>query len=237
MGEINIMIYKIVFQIVSPIITTSDICLDSIFYAVSPAGHNKDIYINRFTSAQSIGVLPIPIDCAKIGGRFIYLCSTFDFGSDAKLITDNATKRRDDKDYLYYHQKQTPRTGVDKDRMLKLYGVSTNAVSALLSTTNRAALERYVKRIKNIGGMRKQGYGEVASYQIIEMPAMEWQSCIVDDKGIALRNIPACFVRNKCTSIKACFPPYWLPDAAELCAAAGEAAELRDDVFLSPFKR
>lgn len=229
------MIFELKFIMDSPIITNSEINIDSLFCCISPAAHNKDNFINRQTKSEELKALPIPIDCAKLGGRFIYCSSSADYDG-AKTICENATKRRDQIDVSYYHTILTPRTGIDKDCMLKLYGVSCFSVSFLLSSAYPNEVDRYARRLKHIGGMRKQGYGHIKSYELIERSDLEWRDCIVQD-GRAVRNIPQSFLINEGKSRLRCSPPYWMKDGIEKCAGVGDPAELRDDIYLSPFRK
>lgn len=229
------MILELKFYIDTPIITGSEINIDSLFCGISPANHNKGYFVDRRTKSEELNALPIPIDCAKLGGRYIYCSTSADFG-DAKLICENATKRRDQVDALYYHSILTPRTGIDKDCMLKLYGLSCSSVSFLISSAYPNEVDRYARRLKHIGGMRKQGYGRVKYFEIIEASDLDWRDCLVKD-GRAVRNIPQSFLINECKSMLRCSPPYWLKDGVERCAGVGDPAELRDDVYLSPFRK
>lgn len=229
------MILELIFYMGTPIITNSEINIDSLFCGVSPANHNKDHFVNRQTKSGELNALPIPIDCAKLDGRYIYCSSCADF-TDHKMITETATKRRNGEDVLYYHTMLTPRTGIDKDCMLKLYGVSCSSVSFLLSSAYPNEVDRYARRIKNIGGMRKQGYGHVRDFEIIERADLDWKDCIVQN-GRALRNIPQSFLKNDVKSMLRCSPPYWMRDGIEPCAAVGDIAELKEDVYLSCFRK
>lgn len=219
----------------APVIATEDIHLDSILYAVSPAAHNKDIHLTRLTPAYSVPDLPIPIDCIRRNGCYIYCCSTAEFVGGQKIV-DTMTKRKDGYDYMYYHSRKTPKTGIDKDWMVKLYGVCCEEVSFLASSSNYSSLDRYVRRIKSIGGMRKQGYGEVSGYEIKERPELTYQDCVIE-AGRAIRNIPQELLSTQCRSRCRVKPPYWLLDGKQVCAAVGDKATLRDDVVLRKFKR
>lgn len=229
------MVYELVFKMLTPIITTTDIHLDAVFSAVSPAAHNKDYVITRYTSPDLIKQLPIPIDCAKINNKFIFCCSVADF-HNAKMICDTSTKRKDGDDMFFYHKTLTPKKGVEKDSMIKLYGVSCDYVSFLLSSSNKQSVIRYAKRVKNIGSMRKQGYGQVIDFEINELPDKNWKDCLISN-GKAIRNIPSDFLDSPCNTKSRCLTPYWLPDGKELCAVVGNYAILKDDVFLSTYKR
>ena len=228
------MVYKLTFLVATPVITQTDIHLDALFSFISPASHNKDKHINRFTNAADIKQLPLPIDAIKRGKDWVFCCSAADYGG-AKAICDNATKRCDGKDALYYHKNLTPRTGADKDVMLKLYGVVCNSVSFLLSSSNKADVARYARRVRNIGAYGKMGYGEVTGY-ILEEIGGDWQQCVISG-GKAIRNIPAALLDNESRSEDCCRSPYWLPDGKEPCAAVGDFAVLANDVFLSEYKR
>ena len=229
------MIYELIFHVDSPIITSSEINIDSLFCGVSPAAHNKDFTVDRQTKDEMIDTLPIPIDCAKVGGRYIYCSSCADY-SDGVMICEVSTKRKDGEDILYFHKKLTPRSGIEKDCMMKLYGVACSSVKFRLSSSHGAEVERYAKRLKSIGAMRKQGYGHVKSFELIEKPELEWRNCLIEN-GKALRNIPQCFLMNEGAAELRCLPPYWLNDGREKCAAVGDEAELRDDIYLSPFRK
>lgn len=228
------MVYKLTFTVKTPIITQTDIHLDALFSFFSPAAHNKDYHITRFTEAKQIKQLPLPIDAVKRGNTWIFCCSAANY-NDAKLICENATKRHDGADAMYYHKPLTPRAGIDKDVMLKLYGVVCSSVSFLLSSSNRAAVDRYARRVKFIGSMSKQGFGEVTGYNLEEIGG-SWEQCIIDG-GKAIRNIPADLLQNETRSVDCCRTPYWLPDGKEPCAAVGEFALISPEAFLSEFKR
>ncbi len=229
------MVYKLIFYVSTPIITTTDIHLDAVFSAVSPAAHNKEYYISRHTKFSDIKQLPIPIDCIKIDNEFLFCCSVADY-HNANLICDSATKRKDGNDFLFYHRQLTPRKGIEKDSMLKLYGVSCEFVSFLLSSSNKNSVIRYARRIHNIGAMRKQGYGLVNKFEIEEMPNLVWKDCVINNNK-AIRNIPQAFLENECHSFSPCKTPYWLLDGSQKCATVGEFADIKNDVFLSEFKR
>lgn len=229
------MIYEVIFKVKAPIIATSDIHFDSILYAVSPARHNKDNIITRLTSQDQINDLPIPVDCIKIGDRYIYCCSVARY-TNAYQITETSTKRKDGLDYMFYHTAQSPKSGIDKDSMIKLYGVSCEEVHFILSSSNLKELERYCKRIKSIGSMRKQGYGQVSDCVIVTRSDLDWHDCVINN-GQAARNIPKCFLENECKSFDRCKPPYFLLDGKEAAAKVGDKAILKTDVYLSKFRR
>ncbi len=228
------MVYKLTFGVKTPVITQTNIHLDAIFSFVSPAAHNKDKHFTRFSNAKDIKQLPIPIDAVKRGGKWVFCCSAADY-NNAAAICENATKRRDGKDVVYYHKALTPRKGIDKDVMMKLYGVVCESVSFLLSSSNRAAVERYARRVHNIGSMGKMGYGQVSGFTIEEIEG-GWEQCLIRN-GKAVRNIPAGLIENTPHSEECCRSPYWLPDGKELCAAVGDFAVLAQDAFLSEYKR
>lgn len=227
-------VYCINFYVDTPVITNEEIHLDSIFYGICPAAHNKDHVITRQTKSDKLSVLPIPIDCAKNSGGFIYCCTAAEY-VDGKAMHDTITKRRDMHDYMYYHKMQTPRTGIDKDCMITLYGVACSSVRFYASTSSRNELERYCRRVKGIGAMRRLGYGHVTDFDVAEI-GEDWQRCLVRC-GKAERNIPKYMMDNDTADVERCFPPYWLPDGKIQCAKVGEFAELKADVVLSPFRR
>lgn len=229
------MIYEIRLNVSAPVIATEDIHLDGIFYAVSPAAHNKNIHLTRLTHSCDVPDLPIPIDCLYKDGCYIYCCSTAEF-INGQRITDTMTKRKDGIDYMYYHSQKTPKKGIDKDWLIKLYGVCCEQVRFLVSSSNYNALARYVRRIHSIGGLRKQGYGEVVGYDIVPRSDLTYKDCVIEN-GRAIRNIPQKMLTRSCSASVRIRPPYWLLDGKLPCATVGEPAELREDVALHEFKR
>lgn len=230
------MIYEVEFKIGSPVVTNTEIHFDGIMCAVSPASHNKHMQVNRFTKAEDIITLPIPVDCIKIGKSYIYCCSSADYVNGTPIV-DKSVKRKGGLDFLYYNQRQYINSTINKNCMLTLYCIACESIKFLVSSSNFKELDRYCRRVHNIGGMRKQGYGEVLGYNISEMPELNWQDCIITPDNIAIRNIPQEFCENTCNSELRCKPPYWLLDGKQQCSAVGEQAMLKDDIFLNEFKR
>lgn len=228
-------VYELEFKVTTPVITQTNIHLDALFSFVSPASHNKEYEITKWTDPKLIKQLPLPIDAVKLGSEFIFCCSAADFGNNAQFTCENATKRRDGEDFMYFHKNLTPRSGIEKDVMMKLYGVVCESVKFRVSSSNLASLERYARRVKNIGSMGKQGYGEVSGFYIREL-IDDWKTCVVLG-GKAIRNIPQVFLKNEVKSYDCCRCPYWLPGAKEKCASVGDLAVLSPFAYLSEFRR
>lgn len=231
------MVYKVTFAIATPIITTTEIHFDSILSAVHPAMHNINA-VTRRSKKDEIITAPLPIDSAKIGRDWVWCCTTGDYGDNATTYTTKMTKRKDGMDYHYLNAKQTPRTGAGRDRCDTIYGVVCDSISFFVSVSsdkNRKELERICRRIKNIGGLRKEGYGAVKT-MYVEETEMSWENCLVKD-GVAERNLPESFVQEECSKKIAVTPPYWLNDNLVRGVEAGERAVLKNEVFLNENRR
>ena len=83
------MVYKVVFDVRTPIITNTPIHFDALLSAVHPAMHNG-YGLTRRSGAESVVTAPLPIDSVKINDTWMWCCSTADY-ADAKPYTD---KRR-----------------------------------------------------------------------------------------------------------------------------------------------
>lgn len=158
------------------------------------------------------------------------------YSEDAKPFSTKITKRKEGADYLYLHARQTPRTGSGRDRCDSIYGVVCSSVRFLASSADKKELERICRRVKNIGGLRKMGYGEVRDIKIEECPETEWQNCIISGCRAA-RNIPAEMVEAPRTKRIITRPPYWVSSLMQLGVSEGDYAILRKEVELSAYKR
>ena len=226
------MVYKVVFDVRTPIITNTPIHFDALLSAVHPAMHNG-YGLTRRSGAESVVTAPLPIDSVKINDTWMWCCSTADY-ADAKPYTDKITKRKDGVDYFYIDGRQTPRTGPGRDRCDTVYGVSCSAVSFLASTADVKELNRICQRVNNIGGLRKMGYGEVTQYRIDETN-LRWEDCVICG-GVAIRNIPAEMLENNCLNRVCTKDPYWLPANLHYGVQSGEKAKLKPEVWLNAYR-
>ena len=98
-----------------------------------------------------------PIDSAKKGKIWVWCSTISDFDESATFFNEKFSKRKDHTDYMYLAKKQTPRTGPERDRMETAYGVLCKYVKFYYSSKNNKEVERLLRRVKNIGGLRKNG--------------------------------------------------------------------------------
>ena len=72
------MVYKVVFDVRTPIITNTPIHFDALLSAVHPAMHNG-YGLTRRSGAESVVTAPLPIDSVKINDTWMWCCSTADY--------------------------------------------------------------------------------------------------------------------------------------------------------------
>lgn len=225
------MVYEITFRVRTPVITSTPIHFDALLASVHPAMHNLN-YLTRRSPAQDVVTPPIPVDSAKCDSDWVFCCSAADYSDDAKPYQTKFTKRKDPGDYFYIRATQAPRTGPGRDRCDTVYGVVCSSIRFFASSQAENELNRISRRVRNIGAMRKMGFGEVTEYQIQPRPDLDWQRCLID-RGVAVRNLPAPLLQSECTRDIICRPPYWVASQMQPGAAAGDAAELRSEVWLN----
>lgn len=222
------MIYKITYYIKTPVITITPIHFDALLSAVHPAMHNIPALARRNGRTGVINA-PIPVDSVKRKWEWIWCCTTAEYSDDAIMYSDKITKRKTGTDYYYLSGKHTPRTGTGRDRCETIYGIMCSSVSFLAASSDLKELERICRRVKNIGGLRKMGYGEVCGMEIKETD-LKWEECLVRD-GRALRTIPKSMLKGCQSKRITVHPPYWLDEWTE-GVFPGDQAELREDVRL-----
>lgn len=226
------MVYKITFEVKTPIITDTPIHLDGLLSAVHPAMHGTEIITRNSTIAQMKDA-PLPIDSAKIGNVWVWCCTAANYSDDAVPYQDHITKRKVACDYFYIESRQTPRTGPGRDRCDTVYGVSCSTASFLASTKDRKEIERICRRVKNIGGLRKMGYGEVTRFEV-EETLYSWRDCL-EQEGIAVRNLPSEMLETPCNMRVPVKHPYWHPDHYIPGAFAGYDVKLKSEVWLNAY--
>nr|DAI46085.1 MAG TPA: Cas system-associated RAMP superfamily protein [Caudoviricetes sp.] len=226
------MVYCVKFRVKSPVIVSTPIHFDAILSAVHPAMHNLNTVVRR-SQAEDVVDAPLPIDSAKIADTWVFCCSSADY-SNARPYCTKFTKRKDGLDYCYIKSRQTPRSGPGRDRCDTIYGVLCSSVDFFVSCGSVNELSRLCRRVHGIGGLRKMGFGEVTEFEIIERTDLQWQDCLVRD-GVAVRNLPVEMIVGQATRLVATKHPYWLADHLRPGVEEGDAAELREEVYLNEY--
>lgn len=228
------MVYKIIFEIKTPIISLTPIHFDSVLSAVHPAMHGGSGITRRSSTLPKAA--PLPLDSVKIDKSWVWCCSTAEYSDNAKIYTDRFTRRTSGIDYNYLSGVRTPRYGTNKDRCESIYGVVCDNISFLASLNDLKELKRLCKRVKSIGALRKMGYGEVINYNIVPTE-LGWKSCIWDSKKMMFRrNLPQPMIKDKCYRKVPVHHPYWLSCGHEFGAFAGDNGFVNEEVYLNVHK-
>lgn len=222
------MVYKITFQMQTPLIISDALHLDALLMAVHPEA--KDIIaVNRDLRDDALIQLPLPISKARIGDAWIWLASSIEFDSGVIPYKGVHTKRKSNEDVFYLEKNLMTIGGVFKDMMVNDFGYVASTAHFYAESSDRKQLASLCKRISYLGKNRGMGYGRVFSVRLSECSDMCWQDVLVRD-GIALRNLPRDFLVNTAGSSIIANPPYWGMYRRGPGAAPGEAAVLKEGI-------
>lgn len=195
---------------------SSPLHLDALLSAVHPAMHDKGKVTRQ--GASGVEYAPLPLLRALSPDApcdWIFAASAMEVSADAELSTVSFTKRRDGVDVLMGERQITPGMGPMRDRMTTAIAVLAREVFFFAVCYDTSELSRLLRRISHIGGMRKQGYGEVCGWGTEELGGYDrWRESLVL-AGKARRFLPASFCNYgfsgdcRVQSLGAIRPPYW----------------------------
>lgn len=227
MKEIGI--YKITFFMQTPIALSSPLHFDGLLTAVHPAMHNTTTP-TRYSKNIPIIDAPLPLCNIRSKNRWVWGCTAAEFPNNAKLSQDSITKRRTPQDIFNAMRSFLPGSGPMKDKFSTFQIVSTPTIYFLAATTELKELTRLTKRIQNIGGKRKSGYGIVSKFEIEPVDATIKDLLVLD--GNARRNLPFVFCNNNIDDAKMipCNSPYWHPASTEQGIEVGDPIELTENI-------
>lgn len=228
------MVYEARIYVKSPIILTEAIHFDALLSSVHPAMHNLGTHLTRHSNSKEVRHAPLPIDSAKCENTWVWCATISDFDNTATFFNDKFNKRKDHIDYMYLKKRYTPGTGPARDKMETAYGVLCKYVKFYYSTTDNKEVERILKRVRNLGALRKMGYGEVSGFETQETNK-SWQECLVKD-GEAQRNLPEEIADGDYTKI-CVHPPYWMPSNEVSGIMYSNKCTLKEGVWLNEVKR
>jgi hypothetical protein len=227
------MVYKVKFNLLAPVSIQEQLHFDALLSAVNPLANNKRISLNAQSSkemANKMEHFPLPVKRLVTADSWVYCASAIFFPPETQIDKSAFIKRRTAQDVEMFERKLRSGAGVMRDKLVKPLIFNTPYVYFLVDSTDKGSLESLCSEIISIGGLRKQGYGEVQSVEISEMKKADWTSCIIKD-GYATRRLPSSFVEAEYYIKSTVRAPYWLQVNKEACVDVGQDVRLKQDIL------
>ncbi len=193
-------------DLIRPAVIDGAIHLDALLTSRHPAMHGMGETLTRTSGVPRIA--PLPLSVARAGGSWIWCASAWSPPQADGLSA--MTKRRDGVDYRMTLRPVYPSVGPDRDRLVRFS--TTNGpiefVAAVPDEWSLKEMRRLLRRIKQIGGKRKSGYGVVSEWIVDAIDAPP-ELCL-SRNGTTRRVLPAeMWDGLNAPAPIALLPPYW----------------------------
>lgn len=218
-------------HLLRPAVIDGPLHLDALLTARHPAMHTRDCSVTRKSGGRPM-VAPLPLAVARIGGAWVWCASAAcPAGPDGVAAI---VKRRDGVDYLMTQRTVYPSVGPDRDRLKRVMTVQALPPfrAAVLGPSDVKELRRLLRRVDQVGGLRKSGYGVVREWEVAEVEAVP-ETCLCID-GVTRRTLPVeMFAADAAPSVMSIIPPYW--QTAEMWPAhpPGTKGELCKSIIIA----
>lgn len=214
---------KITATLDRPAVCDVVIHIDAILTTRHPAMHNQTVRVTR--SGGKASVAPLPLCVARQDEDWVWCASACDPGEPCGAI--GLTKHRDAADYRMTMRKVYPSVGPGRDRLVRkqIYRGPFVWIAAVPDEPAIKELKRLLRRVDQIGGLRKSGYGPVKEWQVetIAEPATD----ALEIGGLSRRWLPASMFSGEGEPVlNTIIPPYWAIGEAKPAYPAGTKGEL-----------
>lgn len=230
-------IIRVTARMGSQLVLTAPLHLDGLLSAVHPATHGHQRPTRSDETDEHIRIAPLPLGQVFYGGSWVWAASAAQMPDEATLRVSTITKRRDPGDVYYAQRQFQPASGPMRDRMVAVQTVCTPSMSFLAVSNDVPDVRRLLRRVMSVGGLRKNGYGQVLSWDVdvadISLGIDAWRETIIND-GRARRRLPAEILKPdtyRDQQLRA-MPPYWCRAGLVWGVEVGDECELRDEVML-----
>lgn len=184
--------------------------------------------IGRGSDASEIVRPSIPVASLTYGGATVRLCSAAELAPDARRYGAHITRRRDGSDLDYLTRPINPRSGTDRDVMLRLPAAASSYVR-WYAVGRRRPVKQMLRRCHAIGAVRRDGFGAVASWEVEEIDGPSSLALVAH--GRARRHIPAAWcVTPVDVQRLPLAAPYWHPSSVAPAVSLGATVELAREV-------
>lgn len=202
--------------------------LDSILAAKHP---DCGVHLQRAAPVESIRMPRLPIVSMPYGGPMrVPLCSAWIIGSDARTSLQRIVKRKDPVDIEERARPYNASSGPEKAYCMPLPTVLAPSVSWVCVGNRRGILE-LLRYVRQIGSVRRHGYGIVLGWEAEAMPDASPLDALQDAQGRARRFLPADWVADaEAFEIGPVAPPYWHPGLRVRRVRPGVRCTLRQTI-------
>lgn len=184
--------------------------------------------IGRGSSPGEIVRPTIPVASLTYGGATVHLCSAAELAPDARRYGAHITRRRDGADLDFLTRPINPRSGTDRDVMLRL-PAAASAYVRWYAVGRRRPVKQMLRRCSAIGAVRRDGFGAVASWEVEEVA--EPLSLSIVAHGRARRHLPASWCTDPVGVQRApVVAPYWHQSSVVSAACVGAPVELAPEI-------
>lgn len=206
----------------------AELYLDSVLSAVHPAMHGVDPV--RRAGMEKVRHAPLPLVAAWNGNsRRCWYCSSADYPDGARLETSHFTKRRDPVDVFFASRTFQPGSGTMRDHLERRSILLAPRIQWDIASNDPKDVERLLRRVTHLGGLRRMGYGEVGAWSLEEVDGDIDQCLVQQDK--AVRRIPVSMLASHAAAEPmAVMPPYWYSAERVMAVSVGTACVLRRDI-------
>jgi hypothetical protein len=218
-----------------PAVVQGPLHLDALLSARHPAMHNQEETVTR--KSGRIVIAPLPLSVARNGRDWVWCASAWlpSLASGQAAIV----KRRDGIDYLNTRRTIYPAVGPERDRLLR-YPTQSGSIEFLATVPDGRGykeLRRICRRVDQIGGLRKAGYGLVREWRFEEVDR-DPRDCLAMDHADggqrAARTMPAgLFAGDAEPQMISTIPPYWAIAEAKPAYAAGTRGRLCSTITIA----
>ncbi|MGN6549824.1 MAG: hypothetical protein ACTHJ3_08030 [Pararhizobium sp.] len=222
---------SITAHLMRPAVIDGPIHLDAILTARHPAMHGLDGITRKSGRARQA---PLPLCVARSEDRkWVWCASAWVPGAPDAAI--GITKRRDAVDYRMINRTVNPSVGPERNRLLQMpiYRGPMTWHAVVSKDKDINELRRLLRRVAQIGKLRKSGYGLVERWDVETEQGDLTQALLV--AGRCARVLPVAMVKSSAPpASQSVLPPYWAEEEATPCYLPGAAGELADVAITLP---
>mgnify|MGYP000929712312 FL=1 len=214
-------------RLLSPVAAYHPLHLDGLLAAVA---HGASHHLCRSSPATDIAIPPIPIYHLDVLGSGCYLSSAWLWPEGAARGRERFTKKKDAADIELRDRVWNHKSGPEKAYDVAIPTIESQTVSWVAVGSRRGLIEA-LRYVRQIGMMRRHGYGMVGDWDVSLAPEQDPIQTLIDTSGRAARHLPATWANGE-TERGAYEPPYWHPArAADVRVPIGTLCQLRPEVM------
>jgi len=211
----------------APFVSYHPVHLDSLLLQAHPDCHGKHL-----AKGEPLPPYPgLPLARLDALGATGFAASAHLLPGVARPGLERFAKRLDASDLHLRERPWNPSAGPERAYCLPVPTTESPWVAWLAVGTRGGVLD-LLRRVRQVGGLRRQGYGAVNRWEVVVLSGQAPEGVLVDAAGRAARHLPADWCRPcQGRDWGAVRPPYWHPDTNALRVPLGTACELRPEVL------